>query len=175
MRDGYISKEYIINKCKEHRDFIISAWGSFADLPKEEKYACDAYGTCWADVVNADPVDILPVNEVADHIKNRLYETALNTEDKVSSDTIVDMAERIDLWVDELKPNPDQNQWMSTDTLPPQAQQVIAKAEALESVLEECRRKLVYLLNRTIEDPTTRADVRKLIGKIDGLLCTSDE
>ena len=129
MNNGYISKEYIIDKCKEHRDFLISAWGSFADLPKEEKYACDAYGTCWADVINADPVDILPVNEVADHIKNRLYETALHTQCRATSDTIVDMAERIDLWVDELEPNPDQNQWMSTDTLPPQAQQVIVLAD----------------------------------------------
>ena len=51
----------------------------------------------------------------------------------------------------------------------------IAKAEALESVLEECRRKLVYLLDCAIEESTIRADVQKLIGKIDGLLCTSDE
>jgi hypothetical protein len=52
----YISKESIIDKCKEHRGLYITAWGGFADMPKEDKAACDAYATCWADVVNAEAV-----------------------------------------------------------------------------------------------------------------------
>lgn len=46
--------------------------------------------------------DVQPLNVVAEHIKNRLYETALNTNGS-ESDTIAAMAERIDFWVSELK------------------------------------------------------------------------
>lgn len=47
--------------------------------------------------------DVQPLSVVAEHIKNRLYETALNTDEAVASDAIADMAERIDFWIDELK------------------------------------------------------------------------
>lgn len=46
--------------------------------------------------------DVQPLNVVAEHIKNRLYETALNT-NGVESDTIAAIAERIDFWISELK------------------------------------------------------------------------
>ena len=46
--------------------------------------------------------DVQQLNVVAEHIKNRLYETALNT-NGVESDIIADIAERIDFWVSELK------------------------------------------------------------------------
>lgn len=59
--DEYISKEYVINKCKEHRELYISAWGDFSAMPKEDKATCDAYATCWSDVVNAPPADVQPV------------------------------------------------------------------------------------------------------------------
>lgn len=59
--DEYISKEYVINKCKEHRELYISAWGNFSAMPKEDKATCDAYATCWSDVVNAPPADVQPV------------------------------------------------------------------------------------------------------------------
>ena len=58
----YISKEYVINKCKEHRELYISAWGDFSAMPKEDKATCDAYATCWADVVNAPAADVQPVD-----------------------------------------------------------------------------------------------------------------
>lgn len=45
----------------------------------------------------------VPTVNVSEHIKNRLYETALNEPDPVASDTIADMAERIDFWINELK------------------------------------------------------------------------
>lgn len=57
----YISKEYIINKCKEHRELYISAWGDFSSMPKEDKATCDAYATCWSDVVNAPAADVQSV------------------------------------------------------------------------------------------------------------------
>ena len=47
--------------------------------------------------------DVQPLSVVAEHIKNRLYETALNTSEAVARDAIADMAERIDFWIDELK------------------------------------------------------------------------
>ena len=73
MADEYILKEYIINKCKEHRDFYISAWGSFAAMPKEDKVACDAYATIWSDVVNVEAADVHPVNQWIS-VKDRLPE-----------------------------------------------------------------------------------------------------
>lgn len=44
-----------------------------------------------------------PSSKIAEHIKNRLYETALNTGDAAASYTIAAMAERIDFWINELK------------------------------------------------------------------------
>lgn len=57
----YIEKEKIINKCKEHRDFYITAWGSFKVMPDVDKMICDAYATCWSDVVNEPAADVKPV------------------------------------------------------------------------------------------------------------------
>jgi hypothetical protein len=47
--------------------------------------------------------DVQPLSAVAEHIKNRLYETALNTQNEEASKTIEAMAERIDFWINELK------------------------------------------------------------------------
>lgn len=47
--------------------------------------------------------DVQPLSVVAEHIKKRLYETALNTSEAVASSAIAAMAERIDFWIDELK------------------------------------------------------------------------
>lgn len=47
--------------------------------------------------------DVQPLSVVAEHIKNRLYETAFNTTEEKARDAIADMAERIDFWIDELK------------------------------------------------------------------------
>lgn len=51
----------------------------------------------------------VPTVNVSEHIKNRLYETALNEPDPVASDTIADMAERIDFWINELKEESDEH------------------------------------------------------------------
>lgn len=47
--------------------------------------------------------DVQPLSIVAEHIKNRLYETASNTTEAKARDAIADMAKRIDFWIDELK------------------------------------------------------------------------
>lgn len=44
-----------------------------------------------------------PTVNIADHIKNRIYETAFNTTDPEESAAIEDIAERIDFWISELK------------------------------------------------------------------------
>jgi hypothetical protein len=46
--------------------------------------------------------DVQPLSVVAEHIKKRLYQTAFNTTEEKARDTIVDMAKRIDIWIDEL-------------------------------------------------------------------------
>lgn len=46
---------------------------------------------------------VQPLSVVAEHIKNRLYETAFNEPDAVARNAITDMAGRVDFWVNELK------------------------------------------------------------------------
>lgn len=71
---------------------------------KREKFQCYVETIeAMIDVVGAVEVaDVQPLSKVAEHIKQRLYETALNT-NGTESDTIADMAERIDFWISELK------------------------------------------------------------------------
>ena len=45
----------------------------------------------------------LTLSIVAEHIKQRLWETALNEPDHEASKVIADMAGRIDFWIGELK------------------------------------------------------------------------
>ncbi|MBP5362721.1 MAG: hypothetical protein J6Y71_06865 [Ruminococcus sp.] len=47
--------------------------------------------------------DVQPLSVVAEHIKNRLYETAFNEPDTVARNAIADMAGRVNFWVNELK------------------------------------------------------------------------
>lgn len=49
-----------------------------------------------------EAADVQPLSVVAEHIKTRLYETAFNTNDAVTRNTIVDIASRIDFWINEL-------------------------------------------------------------------------
>lgn len=44
-----------------------------------------------------------PTVNVEEHIKKRIYETALNTTDPEESAAIADIAECIDFWISELK------------------------------------------------------------------------
>ena len=78
--DEYISREAVINITAE-----TGAWETqnrIRELPA---------------------ADVQPLSVVAEHIKNRLYETAFNTTEAKARDTIADMTERIDFWIDELK------------------------------------------------------------------------
>lgn len=54
------------------------------------------------DIKDLKAADVQPISVVGEHIKQRLYETALNT-NGAESDTIAAMAERIDFWISELK------------------------------------------------------------------------
>lgn len=55
-------------------------------------------------MINEIPAaDVQPLSVVAEHIKKRLYETAFNTTEAISRNTIADMAERVDYWINELK------------------------------------------------------------------------
>lgn len=54
-------------------------------------------------IENMPAADVQSLSVVAEHIKNRLYETAFNTTEEKARDAIADMAERIDFWIDELK------------------------------------------------------------------------
>ncbi len=56
------------------------------------------------DVVGSvEAADVQPLSVVAEHIKNRLYETAFNTTEEKARNAIADMAGHIDIWIDELR------------------------------------------------------------------------
>lgn len=63
----------------------------------------EAYGTAARRIDQIKTADVQPLSVFAEHIKNRLYETAFNTDEPIASHAIEDMAERIDFWVAELK------------------------------------------------------------------------
>ena len=54
-------------------------------------------------ITDIELADVQPLSVVAEHIKNRLYETAFNEPDTVARNAIADMAGRVDFWVNELK------------------------------------------------------------------------
>ena len=54
----YVDKQVIIDKMKEHREFLLKAWGDFQSMPEDDKKVFDAYGTCWSDVVNAKGITL---------------------------------------------------------------------------------------------------------------------
>lgn len=97
----YISKtkfeELMRKKARNNFDLY------YAD--KSKRYHANAIGyTIAADEAHVFPAsDVQPLSVVAEHIKNRLYETAFNTDDEKASRAIEDMAKRIDFWIDELK------------------------------------------------------------------------
>lgn len=89
--DEYISRKKVINK-------FIEGDGN-DEFTEGYNFAVNEYRS----KIEAIPAaDVQPVNVVSEHIKQRLYETALNT-DGAESDTIAAMAERIDFWIDQLK------------------------------------------------------------------------
>ena len=93
----YISKNEALNLIM-HNDKVFH----YAD----KRYENVVYATAGkiSDVVaNMPAADVQPLSVVAEHIKNRLYETAFNTDEPIARDVIADMAERIDFWIDELK------------------------------------------------------------------------
>lgn len=55
------------------------------------------------DVETSCNPDVQPLSVISVHIKRRLYETALNTNDANAMEIITDIAERIDFWLNEVK------------------------------------------------------------------------
>ena len=69
-----------------------------------EGCTCSEVSQICCRITNFVPVaDVQPLSVVAEHIKNRLYETAFNTTEEKARNAIADMAGRIDFWIDELK------------------------------------------------------------------------
>ena len=79
----------------------------YVDAAKAADKIKEAFNISMCDLVDVfveiPKEDVQPLSVVAEHIKNRLYETALNTDEAVARDAIADMAERIDFWINELK------------------------------------------------------------------------
>lgn len=95
--DEYIEKNKIINLL-EHNDKVYH----YADRDKEN-IVHDTVQTLCRVIIEAKAADVQTLSVVAEHIKNRLYETAFNEPDTVARNAIADMAGRVDFWVNELK------------------------------------------------------------------------
>lgn len=94
-KDEYISRDAIIEELEEE----IEVGDEF---DKEDVLINKGLKIAIKDIKRLPAADVQPLSVVAEHIKDRLYETALNT-NGAESDTIAAMAERIDFWIDELK------------------------------------------------------------------------
>lgn len=83
----------------------------YVDAAKAADKIKEAFNISMCDLVDVfveiPKEDVQPLSVVAEHIKNRLYETAFNTDEAVARDAIADMAERIDFWINELKDGED--------------------------------------------------------------------
>lgn len=76
--------------------------GEYSELC-ENRGARGALDEAINDIRKIKGEDVQPLSVVAEHIKKRLYETAFNTTKEKARNAIVDMAGRIDFWIDELK------------------------------------------------------------------------
>ncbi len=92
----YISKDEAINLL-EHNDKVFH----YADRDKEN-IVYDTINTLCRVLIEMKSASVQPISVVGEHIKQRLYETALNTQNEEASKTITAMAERIDFWIGEL-------------------------------------------------------------------------
>lgn len=90
--DEYISREAVNNIIEDMRNnhFILMSERINLALLKSK-------------VAEIPAADVQPLSVVAEHIKNRLYETAFNEPDAVARNAIADMAGRVNFWVNELK------------------------------------------------------------------------
>lgn len=100
----YIEKKKLVNSLKMWLMDLENDMdkGDYGELC-ENKGAREAVESCICEAEEQPAADVQPLSVVAEHIKKRLYETALNTREAVASSAIADMAERIDFWIDELK------------------------------------------------------------------------
>ena len=98
--DEYISKKKVLDYLKGY--FYALGTGGADDLSFNRGQR-RALINAIQDISAAKAEDVQPLSVIAEHIKNRLYETAFNTTEETASRSISDMAERIDFWIDELK------------------------------------------------------------------------
>lgn len=78
-----ISRETLINKLKEHKDFFVNAYGGFSLMPNSIKYRVDEITNCIAEVINSPPINInsppiksnpiYALQEIKDEITNNSY------------------------------------------------------------------------------------------------------
>ncbi len=95
--DEYINRKYVLNLI-EHNNKVCH----YADDRYENVVYATTQAICKV-VAEMPAADVQPLSVVAEHIKDRLYETAFNTDEPMARDAIADMAERIDWWIDELR------------------------------------------------------------------------
>lgn len=94
-----ISREALINKLKEHKDFFVSAYGGFSFMPNSIKYRVDEITNCIAEVINLPTVKAIPIDslqEIKDEITNNSYTIVhgVNNHEKVIS--LYDICQIID-------------------------------------------------------------------------------
>ena len=91
--DEFVSKKLLVAKFNKLAS-------KYIDGDKRQRGL--AYATAADMIAFTDAADVQPLSVVAEHIKNRLYETAFNTTEAKARNAIADMAGRIDFWIGEL-------------------------------------------------------------------------
>ena len=62
LSEDCISRELLRQKLQEHHDFLVNAYGSFKDMPFEEKARVDEINNCIGMVVNAPSITLEQLN-----------------------------------------------------------------------------------------------------------------
>lgn len=81
-----IDAKALYEKIKEHHDLYVNAWGSFKNLPANDKARVDAYTSCIAELMNAPTIDAVPVVRCKDCAKRGGYNCPMFFEEQTFSE-----------------------------------------------------------------------------------------
>jgi len=58
-----IDADALMEKLKQHHDFLVKAWGGFKEMPLSDKSRCDELSNSMAEVFNAPTIEAVPVRK----------------------------------------------------------------------------------------------------------------
>ena len=94
-----ISREALINRLKEHKNFFMDVYGGFSLMPNSIKYRVDEITYCIAEIINLPPIKSNPIyalQEIKDEITNNSYPIVHGVNDHEMGMSLYDICHVID-------------------------------------------------------------------------------